>query len=247
MGSWVMPARGKESGGSGFAPLNQLTTDHPLPALIQDISAPLDPASEETCLEKRVYYRLISGLHASISIHLCRDYLDPETGEWKPNLECFITRIAEHPERLTNVYFDYVVFLRALAKAAPFIQELNICTGDEKKDADTKALIDRVISQVESTEPTFDESQMFVGPRQVRRVRQRSAAFASRADEIFRPNGLQQQLKEEFKQHFRNVSRIMDCVGCDKCRLWGGLQVSGLGTALKFLFGASDCDELWSV
>lgn len=39
----------------------------------------------------------------------------------------------------------------------------------------------------------------------------------------------------------------MDCVGCDKCRLWGGLQVSGLGTALKFLFGASDCDELWCV
>lgn len=28
----------------------------------------------------------------------------------------------------------------------------------------------------------------------------------------------------------------MDCVGCDKCRLWGKLQVSGLGTALKILF-----------
>jgi len=43
-------------------------------------------------------------------------------------------------------------------------------------------------------------------------------------------------LKEQFKTHFRNVSRIMDCVGCDKCRLWGKLQVSGLGTALKILF-----------
>lgn len=28
----------------------------------------------------------------------------------------------------------------------------------------------------------------------------------------------------------------MDCVGCDKCRLWGKLQVTGLGTALKLLF-----------
>ena len=45
-----------------------------------------------------------------------------------------------------------------------------------------------------------------------------------------------QVLKEQFKTHFRNVSRIMDCVGCDKCRLWGKLQVSGLGTALKILF-----------
>ena len=25
----------------------------------------------------------------------------------------------------------------------------------------------------------------------------------------------------------------MDCVGCDKCKLWGKLQVTGLGTALK--------------
>jgi hypothetical protein len=45
-----------------------------------------------------------------------------------------------------------------------------------------------------------------------------------------------QVLKEEFKQHFRNVSRIMDCVGCDKCRLWGKIQTTGLGTALKVLF-----------
>ena len=32
--------------------------------------------------------------------------------------------------------------------------------------------------------------------------------------------------QEDFKLHFRNISRIMDCVGCDKCRLWGKLQVS---------------------
>lgn len=45
-----------------------------------------------------------------------------------------------------------------------------------------------------------------------------------------------QKLKEEFRLHFRNVSTIMDCVGCEKCRLWGKLQVQGLGTALKILF-----------
>jgi hypothetical protein len=32
----------------------------------------------------------------------------------------------------------------------------------------------------------------------------------------------------------------MDCVGWDKCRLWGKLQVNGYGTALKVLF---DYDE----
>lgn len=28
----------------------------------------------------------------------------------------------------------------------------------------------------------------------------------------------------------------MDCVGCDKCRLWGKVQTQGYGTALKVLF-----------
>jgi hypothetical protein len=28
----------------------------------------------------------------------------------------------------------------------------------------------------------------------------------------------------------------MDCVGCDKCRLWGKVQTAGYGTALKVLF-----------
>ena len=44
------------------------------------------------------------------------------------------------------------------------------------------------------------------------------------------------ELKEDFKMRFRNVSRIMDCVGCDKCRLWGKIQTQGYGTALKVLF-----------
>jgi ERO1-like protein beta len=49
-----------------------------------------------------------------------------------------------------------------------------------------------------------------------------------------------QVLREEFKAHFRNVSRIMDCVGCDKCRLWGKVQITGLATAMKVLFEMDD-------
>lgn len=28
----------------------------------------------------------------------------------------------------------------------------------------------------------------------------------------------------------------MDCVGCDKCRLWGKIQTTGIATAMKILF-----------
>lgn len=35
----------------------------------------------------------------------------------------------------------------------------------------------------------------------------------------------------------------MDCVGCEKCRLWGKLQVLGMGTALKILFSVNDNND----
>jgi len=43
-------------------------------------------------------------------------------------------------------------------------------------------------------------------------------------------------LKSQFKNHFRNISVILDCVACERCKLWGKLQINGLGTALKILF-----------
>merc|ERR1711871_804388 len=44
------------------------------------------------------------------------------------------------------------------------------------------------------------------------------------------------QRKRQFVEHFRNTSLILDCVTCEKCKLWGKLQVLGIGTALKVLF-----------
>lgn len=32
----------------------------------------------------------------------------------------------------------------------------------------------------------------------------------------------------------------MQCVGCDRCKLWGTLQTLGIGTALRILFYEND-------
>lgn len=49
--------------------------------------------------------------------------------------------------------------------------------------------------------------------------------------------------KEEFmielKSKFYNISKILDCVSCEKCRLNGKVQIKGLGTAMKVLFNES--------
>lgn len=43
-------------------------------------------------------------------------------------------------------------------------------------------------------------------------------------------------LFEEIQDKFYNISRIFDCIGCDKCRFNGKVQIKGLGTAMKILF-----------
>jgi ERO1-like protein alpha len=49
------------------------------------------------------------------------------------------------------------------------------------------------------------------------------------------------QLRLELQGHFQNITSIMDCVGCEKCKLWGKLQFLGVATALKILFASDDC------
>ncbi|KAI0473754.1 endoplasmic oxidoreductin [Xylariaceae sp. FL0804] len=167
--------------------------------------------NEDECLEKRVFYRVISGMHASISTHICWEYLNQWTGEWQPNLKCYTERLHTHPERISNLYFNYALVTRAIAKLGPHLQSYTFCTGDPDQDAATKASVLAVTQGAASVPQIFDENLMF-------------------------KNGEGPSLKEDFRNRFRNVSRIMDCVGCDKCRLWGKVQVNGYGTALKVLF-----------
>lgn len=165
---------------------------------------------DDGCLEKRVFYRIISGMHASISTHICNDYLNQTTGTWGPNLQCYIDRLATHPERVSNLYFNYALLLRAVTKLRTYLKNYTFCSGDPSQDASTKSKILALADSVSARPKIFDESIMFQGP--------------------------EGGLKEDFRNRFRNVSRLMDCVGCDKCRLWGKLQTVGYGTALKVLF-----------
>ncbi|XP_021122036.1 ERO1-like protein beta isoform X9 [Heterocephalus glaber] len=184
------------------------------------------------CLEKRVFYKLISGLHASINLHLCVNYLLEETWgkpSWGPNIKEFKRRFdpvetkGEGPRRLKNLYFLYLIELRALSKVAPYFERsiVDLYTGNTEEDADTKTLLLSIFQDTKSFPMHFDEKSMFAGDTKGAK-----------------------SLKEEFRLHFKNISHIMDCVGCDKCRLWGKLQTQGLGTALKILFSEKEIQKL---
>lgn len=151
-----------------------------------------------------MFYKLISGLHASINLHLCANYLlegNLSLGKitelnsaisvtcicfflkvfdvylvayffkvcmfysprpffslyvetwgkprWGPNVKEFTRRFdpietkGEGPRRLKNLYFLYLIELRALSKVAPYFERsvVDLYTGNGHEDAESKALL----------------------------------------------------------------------------------------------------------
>lgn len=181
----------------------------------------------DMCFEHKVFYRVISGLHTSINVHVCANYLLSTNGSqglidtvgvWGANLTEYLRRFSsdttngEGPHRIKNLYFLYILELRALDKVADALSLGHYYTGIAREDEEVAVAVRDLMCIVRRFPDHFNENCMF------------------------QPGEVAGMLKREFKEHFRNISRIMDCVGCDKCKLWGKLQVLGLGTALEILF-----------
>ena len=209
------PQLSASAGRADFSHPFQAAND--LRTVIQKNSLSNELELDDECLEKRVFHRIVSGMHASVSTHICFDYLNQTTGTWGPNLQCYQDRLATHPERVSNLYFDYAILLRAVTKLRTYLKNYTFCSGDPSENRDTKNKTLKLANTAAAYPQIFDENTMFQDP------------------------DVSGDLKEDFRNRFRNVSRLMDCVGCDKCRLWGKLQTVGYGTALKVLF---EYDEL---
>eukprot|EP00639_Heterosigma_akashiwo_P035899 CAMPEP_0194725490 /NCGR_PEP_ID=MMETSP0296-20130528/27094_1 /TAXON_ID=39354 /ORGANISM="Heterosigma akashiwo, Strain CCMP2393" /LENGTH=335 /DNA_ID=CAMNT_0039629999 /DNA_START=64 /DNA_END=1068 /DNA_ORIENTATION=- len=96
---------------------------------------------EETqCLEKRVFYRLISGLQGSITTQIAIRYKFPD-GSWGYNPTLYLKGVGAHTDRLDNMYFAYLFLLRAVARAAPQLARRSYETGDPAEDARVAALV----------------------------------------------------------------------------------------------------------
>lgn len=191
--------------------------------------------------------------------------LHPDTA---PNTTLFVERVGAHPRRLSALYFTYLFVARAVAKAAPVFSELRLDTGDAEADASTASLLRSLSAAAASPGGVgggFDEgdffatstaSQMPVPSLEADAASCSSASSSSVADG--HPGGALASLQsrhvagrivaaddagvliESFRRRYRNISRVLDCVGCERCRLWGKLQYLGLGTAMKVLFAEAD-------
>mmetsp|Transcript_54406 Transcript_54406/g.107996 ORF Transcript_54406/g.107996 Transcript_54406/m.107996 type:complete len:604 (+) Transcript_54406:214-2025(+) len=137
------------------------------------------------CLEKRVFYRLLSGLQSSITTHIAKGYYygakgsyggEGEGGYWGPNTALFVEGVGKHPDRLHNLYFTYLFLLRALSKAAAELESFDYSTGNSTgghdDDDDTARALVRALTSpdhpligaskdAQVCQRGFDESRLF--------------------------------------------------------------------------------------
>ena len=111
---------------------------------------------------------------------------------------------------MKNLYFLYLLELRALTKAAPVLRQIEFKSDEASEDRKTLGNFEAFLSNVESFSDHFDEGVMF-------------------------QSGEGEELLASFKENFRNISLLMDCLGCERCKVWGKLQITGIGTALKII------------
>lgn len=170
---------------------------------------------KEECLEQRIFHRIISGFHAEVSAHICANYplFEPEN-EYDlpplgPSLEAFQFKLGHNENWKNNLRFTFVFLLRAMNKAK------NILLTQDYEEENTAKIMDQILTESVISqccrENSFDELELFQEQNTL-------------------------NLMYEMREKFRNISRILDCVGCQKCRLHGKLQVLGIGTAFKILF-----------
>lgn len=116
------------------------------------------------------------------------------------------------------MYFDYMLLYRAITKLGKFFKKLKFNSNNEEEEY----FIQKSIKNITHIAPDC--------PKNFDRV-------------LFGSNS-KPEVVDEMKRRFRNITGIMDCVSCERCRLWGKIQTLGIGTALKVLF-ASDNKAAW--
>lgn len=76
-------------------------------------------------------------------------------GEWGLNIDEFVRRFSaestnnEGPNWLKNLYFVYLLELRALAKAAPLLKNEHYFTGDDDEDESVRTAVNDFLNIIE--------------------------------------------------------------------------------------------------
>ena len=162
--------------------------------------------------EEKILYKLISGIHTNINIHISQFYSLPTSDSFYKNYSMYYNRVGFSKERIENLYFAYHFVVSALYKIKENLQNFNYSKFNNTENNLIQSKINSLFENLsKSSFINVDEEKLFsnISPNE----------FAK---------GLQPT--------FFNITLLINWVTCTKWKLHGLLQFHGMSAFMKIMF-----------
>ena len=101
----------------------------------------------------------MSGLQASISVHIAREYQYPN-GQWGPNHELFHRAVGAYPDRVNNLYFSFLFVLRGVVRLRNSLPSYDLHSGNATEDAAVKKMMQELVTlRLDESDPFGDHTE----------------------------------------------------------------------------------------
>lgn len=162
-------------------------------------------------------FRILSGMHTSVSSHLSEHFVKfYKTRELVFSDEkLYFDKVGRFPERMQNLVFAVQILIEALVKLGDSLLEIPIDTEDFSEDIKSRNLIQSLVSAMNNhaIQKSSDVDIL---------ARNKSQLSGNNVSSIY-------------LKFVGNLTQVMDCIDCQKCKVYGKMQVLGVGVALRCL------------
>ena len=175
------------------------------------------------CVEDKIFSKIFTGWLVNTNFQIGCNFRNRKTNESYVNVSYVTNKFLYHKDKIDYLFFLYSLMLKAANKAGPFLLQYDYSSGNRTEDEKTLKLIKDLfryeLKNMDIIEEAFQDIY------------------------IFFENFISSNHLPELIMRFRNISSIIDCVTCSKCRMHAKLEVFGIATMLKIMF-ASSTEEL---
>ena len=172
------------------------------------------------CVEDKIFSNIFMGWLVNTNFQIGCNFRNRNTNDKYINISYVTTKFLYHKDKIDYLFFLYSLMLRAVNKAIPYLLEYDYSSGNKTEDQMTLKIIKEIfryeLQNIDLIEDSFKDTI-----------------------EYFENNFISSNKIPTLIMRFRNISSIIDCVTCSKCRMHAKLEVFGIATMLKIMFATS--------
>jgi len=121
----------------------------------------LSLAKKHQCKENDILFKLISGVHSNVNMHISKFDHDLNGDPLPMNHERFYDRVGSHKDRITNMYVTYALILKAMNSLSSKVGGFSYLSENPVVDSEIKSLFNELMEKsIKTCENPFEEANL---------------------------------------------------------------------------------------